>query len=240
MRTRIKFCGLTREADVDAAVEAGADALGFVFYPPSPRAVDVAQAAALVRRLPAFVSAVGLFVNEDPAHINAVADAVGLSHVQLHGDEPPEQLLRIGRPVLKALRLGPGASPAGLVSSAQSYSKAAALLLDADSPGFGGAGHAFDWRLVAPVASKLGRPWVLSGGLHAENVAQALHLLRPSAVDVSSGIEALGADGRPQRGLKDPGRMLAFAKAVREADDADGCGAGLLGAMPPLLNNPTL
>ncbi len=221
MRTRIKFCGLTREADVDAAVAAGADALGFVFYPPSPRSVDFELAARLIRRLPPFVSAVGLFVNEDPADICRVANAVGLSHVQLHGDEPPEQLAEINRPVLKALRLGAGASPEGLVSSAQRFAQASGLLLDADSPGFGGAGHTFDWGLVAPVASAMPRPWVLSGGLSAENVGRAIALLQPSAVDVSSGIEALDGAGRPRKGLKDPARMLAFVQAVRQADERD-------------------
>lgn len=205
MQTRIKICGLTRPEDVDAAVAAGADAIGFVFYPNSPRHVTPAQAAALVRRLPPFVLAVGLFVNEDPATIQAILEQVPLNLLQFHGDERPEDCSRWGRPYLRAARVQPGLD---LVQYAAEFSGARALLLDAFVEGYGGGGHVFDWRLIPP---NLPLPIILSGGLNPGNVAEAVQRVRPVAVDVSSGVEAA-------KGIKDHQRMADFVAAVRAAD----------------------
>lgn len=205
MQTRIKICGLTRPQDVDAAVAAGADAIGFVFYPKSPRYVTPAQAADLVRRLPPFVLAVGLFVNEDPATIQAILEQVPLNLLQFHGDERPEDCSRWGRPYLRAARVQPGLD---LVQYAAEFSGARALLLDAFVEGYGGGGHVFDWRLIPP---NLPLPIILSGGLNPGNVAEAVQRVRPVAVDVSSGVEAA-------KGIKDHQRMADFVAAVRAAD----------------------
>lgn len=223
MRTRIKICGLTRPDDVDAAVEAGVDAIGLVFYAASPRFVDTETARQLVRRLPAWMASVGLFVNASREQILRTSDAVGLSHLQLHGDETPADCQGFGRPVIKAIRLP--ASPAGqsgldgaaLIKLIQPYGDCAAVLFDADSAGFGGSGQSFDWSCLADSASTLGRAWVLSGGLSLDNVADAIKRLRPPAVDVSSGVEQI-VDGRPQKGIKDSVRIQAFVNAVRMAD----------------------
>lgn len=223
MRTRIKICGLTRPEDVDAAVEAGVDAIGLVFYPASPRFVEIETARQLVRRLPAWMASVGLFVNASRDQILRTSDAVGLSHLQLHGDETPADCQGFGRPVIKAIRLP--ASPAGqsgldgaaLIKLIQPYGDCAAVLFDADSAGFGGSGQSFDWSCLADSASTLGRAWVLSGGLSLDNVADAIKRLRPPAVDVSSGVEQI-VDGRPQKGIKDSVRIQAFVNAVRMAD----------------------
>lgn len=223
MRTRIKICGLTRPEDVDAAVEAGVDAIGLVFYPASPRFVEIETARQLARRLPAWMASVGLFVNASREQILRTSDAVGLSHLQLHGDETPADCQGFGRPVIKAIRLP--ASPAGqsgldgaaLIKLIQPYGDCAAVLFDADSAGFGGSGQSFDWSCLADSASTLGRAWVLSGGLSLDNVADAIKRLRPPAVDVSSGVEQI-VDGRPQKGIKDSVRIQAFVNAVRMAD----------------------
>lgn len=205
MQTRIKICGLTRPEDVDAAVAAGADAIGFVFYPKSPRYVTPVQAAALVRRLPPFVLAVGLFVNEDPATLQTILEQVPLNLLQFHGDERPEDCSRWGRPYLRAARVQPGLD---LVQYAADFSGARALLLDAFVEGYGGGGHVFDWRLIPP---NLSLPIILSGGLNPDNVADAVRRVRPVAVDVSSGVEAA-------KGIKDHQRMADFVAAVRAAD----------------------
>jgi phosphoribosylanthranilate isomerase len=226
MRTRIKICGLTRPEDVDAAVEAGVDAIGLVFYPASPRFVEIETARQLVRRLPAWMACVGLFVNASREQILRTSDAVGLSHLQLHGDETPMDCQGFGRPVIKAIRLpaGPmspnsqgGLDGSALIKLTQPYGDCAAVLFDADSAGFGGSGQSFDWRCLADSASTLGRAWVLSGGLSLDNVADAVKRLRPPAVDVSSGVEQV-VDGRTQKGIKDPVRIQAFVNAVRMAD----------------------
>jgi phosphoribosylanthranilate isomerase len=220
MRTRIKICGLTRPQDVDAAVEAGVDAVGLVFYAASPRAVDVVTARQLVRRLPAWMASVGLFVNASREQILQTADAVGLSHLQLHGDETPEDCQGYGRPVIKAIRLPAGSggiSAEALVKLAQPYGNAAAVLFDADSAGFGGSGHSFDWACLQGANASLNQTWVLSGGLSTDNVADAVRRLRPPAVDVSSGVEQL-INGKPQKGIKDSQRIAAFVEAVRAAD----------------------
>lgn len=228
-RTRVKICGLTRVEDLEAAVDAGADAVGLVFYPPSPRAVTPAQAAVLARSVPAWVSVVGLFVNTPASEIRAVADTVGLSHIQLHGDEKPEHYTNLGRPVVKAIRLpalAPGPAEAGaggavveslLIESVAWRRLTQAVLFDADSAGFGGSGQSFDWGLLTQGTQSLGRHWVLSGGLGVHNIEEALRRLNPPAVDVSSGVEQL-LDGRLQKGMKDPVRIDAFMKAVRAVD----------------------
>ena len=166
MRTRIKICGLTRPEDVDAAVEAGVDAIGLVFYPASPRFVQIETARQLVRRLPAWMSSVGLFVNATREQILQTADAVGLSHLQLHGDETPADCQGFGRPVIKAIRLPAGPASQGaldgaaLIKLTQPYGDCAAVLFDADSAGFGGSGQSFDWTCLADSASTLGRAYL--------------------------------------------------------------------------------
>lgn len=209
MKTRIKICGLTREADVDAAVEAGADALGFVFYPPSPRYLTPQRAAELARRVPPFVDVVGLFVNASAEEIAAACATVPLNLLQFHGDETPAFCRSFARPWLRAARVRPGLD---LVEFACSYSDARGLLLDAFVEGYGGGGHVFDWTLIPP-----GLPGhlVLSGGLHADNVGDAIRRVRPAAVDVSSGVEA-------GKGIKDHEKIAAFVAAVRAADAAIG------------------
>lgn len=210
--TRIKMCGLTRVEDVRAAVAAGADAIGFVFYPPSPRYVTPAQAAELLRAIPPFVSSVGLFVNADPAEVRTTLDAVSLDLLQFHGDaeiETDAYCSQFGRPFLKAAAVRPGVLAGDdLLQYAASYPSARALLLDAFVEGYGGGGKVFDWTLIPP---SLMAQVVLSGGLDAANVGEAIRRVRPLAVDVSSGIEA-------GKGIKDAAKMQAFARAVREAD----------------------
>lgn len=209
MKTRIKICGLTREADVDAAVAAGADAIGFVFYPPSPRYVTPERAAELACRVPPFVDVVGLFVNASAEEIGATCASVPLNLLQFHGDETPAFCRSFARPWLRAARVRPGLD---LVEFARSYSDARGLLLDAFVEGYGGGGHVFDWTLIPP-----GLPGhlVLSGGLHADNVGDAIRRVRPVAVDVSSGVEA-------GKGIKDHDKIAAFVAAVRAADAAIG------------------
>ena len=204
-RTRIKICGLTREQDVDAAVEAGADAIGFVLYAQSPRHVDVARAAALARRLPAFVTPVGLFVNADADLIAQAIDAMPTLLLQFHGDETPAECQAPGRPYLRAARMAPGFD---LLKFAAVHPDAHAILLDAHVDGYGGAGKVFDWSLIPHDVS---RPLVLSGGLHAKNVIEGILRVRPWAVDVSSGVELA-------KGVKDAMAMRRFCEQVREAD----------------------
>jgi len=227
MRTRIKICGLTRAADVAAAVQAGADALGFVFYPKSPRYIPPEEARALVRMLPAWVASVGLFVNARPDEMQATADRVGLSHLQLHGDESPEVCQAMGRPVIKALRIRETPNDQALEAESQrldqllsQYADCHALLLDAESPGFGGSGQRFDWRLVPRMLSKYparASTWVLSGGLESTSVQQAILALQPPCVDVSSGVERRHHE-TIVKGEKDPILMQDFVRAVQSAD----------------------
>jgi phosphoribosylanthranilate isomerase len=225
MRTRIKICGLTREADVDAAVAAGADAIGFVQYPKSPRFVPIERAASLARRLPPFVSPVLLFVNESAPNIIAACGHLPGALIQFHGDESPtfcEQTAQAaGRPYLRAARIPAGQAGAGfdLVNFAHQHPHALGILLDTLSDGFGGSGESFQWSLLA---ANVNAPLVLGGGLSAANVAEAISELRPRcpalAVDVSSGVEADGPDGKPRKGIKDPAKISAFIAAVRAAD----------------------
>lgn len=207
MRTRIKICGLTREMDVDAAVAAGADAIGFVLYPPSPRYVTPQRAAELARRIPPFVDVVGLFVNETPAAVQAACDSLPINLLQFHGDEDADYCCQFSRPWLRAARVRPGLD---LVEFARSFSEARGLLLDAFVEGYGGGGHVFDWTLIPP-----GLPGhlVLSGGLNADNVGDAIRRVRPVAVDVSSGVET-------GKGIKDHAKIAAFVAAVRKADES--------------------
>lgn len=213
-RTRIKLCGLSRVDDVLHAAALGADAIGLVFYPSSPRAVTIAQAAELAQAAPPFVSVVGLFVNATEAEIEAVVRDVPLTMLQFHGDETPQQCEALGRaarlPWLRAVRVGPSTQPADLVESDLHYSKARGLLFDTLVPDYGGSGKVFDWSLIP---AELAHRAVLSGGLNAQNVGDAIRRLRPFAVDVSSGIEVAGA-----KGVKDHARMAAFVRAVRDAD----------------------
>ena len=227
-RTRIKICGLTREQDVDAAVSAGADAIGFVLYAKSPRAVSVERAAELASRLPPFVTPVLLFVNAPAEEVMAAADRVPGSMLQFHGDETPEACwLASGqgrRPYLRAARipLGDGAASFNLVKYAEDHSQARAILLDAHVDGFGGGGKTFNWSLLPPsVASHL----VLSGGLTPANVTDGILQVRPRcltlAVDVSSGVEADAPGGATTlKGIKDADKIHRFIAAVRAADAA--------------------
>jgi phosphoribosylanthranilate isomerase len=207
VKTRIKICGLTREEDVDAAVAAGADALGFVFYQSSPRYVTPQRAAQLVRRVPPFVDVVGLFVNATPATVGAVCEALPINVLQFHGDEDAAYCRQFARPYLRAARVRPGLD---LVEFARSFPDARGLLLDAFVEGYGGGGHVFDWTLIPP---DLPGFLVLSGGLTAANVVDAIESVRPVAVDVSSGVEM-------SKGIKDHSKIAAFVAAVRKADES--------------------
>ncbi|KFB66743.1 phosphoribosylanthranilate isomerase [Candidatus Accumulibacter vicinus] len=209
MQVRIKICGLTRIEDLRLAVHAGADALGLVFYPPSPRCVDLSTAARLARAVPPFVSMVGLFVNADPAVLQSTLAAVPVHLLQFHGDEDDAYCRQFGRPYIKAARVRPGMD---LVQYAAAFPSAQAILLDAFVDGYGGGGKVFDWSLVPP---SLGKPLILSGGLDADNVGEAVRRLRPAAVDVSTGVEA-------SRGIKDAEKMRAFVAAVRAAESMSG------------------
>ncbi|VTU39777.1 N-(5'-phosphoribosyl)anthranilate isomerase [Variovorax sp. PBS-H4] len=218
VRTRIKICGLTREQDVDAAVEAGADAVGFVLYPASPRAVTAARARQLAARLPPFVMPVLLFVNEPAPAALAALQSVPGAMAQFHGDESPEQCWdasgRGAHRFMRAARipLGPAGASFDLVKYASDYSHALAILLDAHVEAFGGGGKAFDWSLLPPAVDA---HLVLSGGLAPANVGDGIRRLRTAAkslaVDVSSGVEAA-------KGIKDAAKIREFVAAVRAAD----------------------
>lgn len=221
-RTRIKICGLTREADVDAAVHAGADAIGFVLYAQSPRHVTAQRAGELARRLPPFVTPVLLFVNATPDQLRQGCDAVPQALLQFHGDETPDECQAVGRPYLRAARIPMGPAGAGfdLLKYASDHSDAQALLLDALVEGYGGGGQSFDWTAFPwshPLLNASSR-LVLSGGLTPANVTDGITRVRPWAVDVSSGVEAA-------KGIKDPDKMLAFVAAVRAADAQNPCPA---------------
>ncbi|MDM4765007.1 phosphoribosylanthranilate isomerase [Pelomonas sp. SE-A7] len=204
-RTRIKICGLTREADVAVAVAAGADAIGFVFYDKSPRFVSPQRAAELARLLPPFVTPVGLFVNASAELMAEALQALPNMLLQFHGDETPADCRLPGRPFLRAARMAPGFD---LLDFAAQFSDAAGLLVDAHVDGYGGGGKVFDWSLLP---TNVPRPVVLSGGLHAGNVIEGILRVRPWAVDVSSGVEEA-------KGLKSAALMRQFCNAVRQAD----------------------
>ena len=217
-RTRIKICGITRIADGAAAAHAGADAIGVVFWRGTPRFVEPDAARAIVRSLPPFVSVVGLFVDPSPDDVRTALAAVPLDLLQFHGAEPADFCRSFGRPYLKAIAVKEGVD---LLEYAARYEDAAGLLFDAYREGDlpGGTGHAFDWTRLSPdVRAGLRQPMVLSGGLDPGNVERAIRATRPWAVDVSSGVELRGSDGRPQRGIKDAARIAAFIREVRNAD----------------------
>ena len=207
-RTRVKICGITREEDLAAAVAAGADALGFVFYAPSPRCVSPQRAAQLVAQVPAFVSKVGLFVNASEETVRSVMAEVAFDLLQFHGDEGAAFCSRFGRPWIKAARVKPGLDLLEYAAAFAGFPGVSGLLLDAHVEGFGGGGKAFDWSLIPP---SLPLPVILSGGLHPGNVAEAVRAVRPWAVDVSSGVEAA-------RGIKDAQKIAEFIAGVRNAD----------------------
>ena len=201
-RTRVKICGITRPEDALVAVDLGVDALGLVFYAPSPRNVTIATAADIARQIPAFVSVVGLFVNAEPSFVEEVIANVGLSLLQFHGDETPEDCERFGLPYIKAIRVK---ADTNLVQYARDFTSAKALLLDTYTEGVaGGTGQMFDWNLIP---SALPKPVILAGGLLANNVAQAIRQVKPYAVDVSGGVEAT-------KGIKDAQKIAAFMQQV--------------------------
>jgi len=201
-RTRVKICGITRLEDALVAVDLGVDALGLVFYAPSPRNVTIATAADVARQIPAFVSVVGLFVNAEPSFVEEVIANVGLSLLQFHGDETPEDCERFGLPYIKAIRVK---ADTNLVQYARDFTSAKALLLDTYTEGVaGGTGQLFDWNLIP---SALPKPVILAGGLQANNVAQAIWQVKPYAVDVSGGVEAT-------KGIKDAQKIAAFMQQV--------------------------
>jgi len=205
-RTRIKICGITREQDVSAVASRGADALGLVLYEKSPRHVGVQQAETLARAVPPFLTVVGLFVNPTVDYVREVLAKVPLDVLQFHGEEPPEFCAQFGKPYLKAIRVKAGVD---LIECAARYAGAQGLLLDAYVEGTqGGTGESFDWALIPHNLSLL---VILSGGLHAGNVAAAIAQVRPYAVDVSSGVEAT-------KGIKDAAKVAAFIKEVKDVD----------------------
>jgi len=218
-RTRIKICGLTREEDVDAAVDAGADAVGFVIYPASPRYVSPARAAVLAARLPPYVTPVLLFVNEKVSSVAAACKLLPHALLQFHGDETPAECLAHDRPFVRAARIplqapAPGEAGFDLVNYAASFNKAKAILLDAHVEGFGGGGKTFNWSLLPP---NVNAHLVLSGGLTPANVTDGILQVRPRcitlAVDVSSGVEV-------SKGIKSADKINQFVAAVRAADQA--------------------
>ena len=205
MRTRVKICGITRIEDAEAAVAAGADAVGLVFDPRSPRVVGLEQARAIARATPPFVSVVGLFVDAAPDHIEAVLNRVPLALIQFHGTETPDQCRLYGRPYIKAIRMH---DTVDLSAEEGRFGDAAGLLLDAFVPDqAGGAGVTFDWSRIPATR---GKPIVLAGGLTPENVGDAIRRVHPQAVDVSSGVEA-------SKGIKDSDKIAAFIRAARAA-----------------------
>jgi phosphoribosylanthranilate isomerase (EC 5.3.1.24) len=205
-RTRVKICGLTRVSDIAAVVAAGADAVGFVFHPASPRAVTPEQAAQLCRALPPFVTAVGLFVDARPEAIAATLEQVPLDLLQFHGDESPGFCSAFGRRWIKAIRMRPEIN---LAAERERFSGADGLLLDAYEPGrAGGTGQCFDWARIPPdLASEI----LLAGGLTPANVAEAIEQVRPYGVDVSGGVETA-------KGIKEPDLIFAFMRGVRDGD----------------------
>ena len=207
MRTRVKICGITREQDALAAVEQGADAIGLVFYPPSPRHVSVERAAQIASVLPPFVTTVGLFVNADAETIAEVVDKVGIDLIQFHGNECRDYCARHRRPWIRALRMK---DELDLDKSAEEFSAARGLLLDAYRPGVpGGTGETFDWSRIPPhMAGRI----VLAGGLDPDNIAEAVRQVKPYAVDVSGGVEAAP-------GIKDADKIARFMAGVRSGEN---------------------
>jgi len=203
--TRVKICGITRIEDALSAIEQGADAIGFVFYPVSPRNVTLEQAKTIVANIPPFVTTVGLFVNAVPSEIKKTFEYVGLDLIQFHGDETPQQCDQTGLPYIKAIRVK---SDTNLVQYEADFKDAKALLLDTYTEGLvGGTGQVFDWSLIP---STLQKPIILAGGLRADNVQQAIEKVHPYAVDVSGGVEV-------SKGIKDAAKIAAFMRGVNYA-----------------------
>lgn len=202
LRVRVKICGITRVEDAIFAIESGADAIGLVFYEPSPRNVAIKQAAMIANKTPAFVSVVGLFVNAQVSFVNEVISQVKLDLLQFHGDESAEYCAQFKLPFIKAIRVKPDTN---LVQCAQDFTAAKALLLDAYTEGVaGGTGQVFDWNLIP---KQLNKPVILAGGLNADNVSHAIAQVMPYAVDVSGGVEAA-------KGIKDASKVNAFMQQV--------------------------
>ena len=210
IRTRIKICGLKTAEHVDTAIQVGADALGFVLYAPSSRAIDLSKLAALAGRVPAFVTTVALFVNPTKEEVETALDAARIDLLQFHGDEPEAFCVSFGRPYIKAFAV---TDTFDLLQSSVQYATASALLLDTPSAGHGGSGKTFNWQLINTTnkPSATAPRLVLSGGLTAANVADAISVVRPFAVDVSSGVEI-------SRGVKSSELIQDFCRAVRAAD----------------------
>lgn len=221
-RTRIKICGITREADLEAAVQAGADAIGFVLYARSPRHVAIGRARELALRLPPFVTPVLLVVDARPSDISAFIGEIPWAVLQFHGNESAAECEASGQRYIRAARIPLGAAAAAfdLVEYAQRHASAQAILADAHVAGYGGGGQSFNWNAfnwshpAIAASSRL----VLSGGLTPANVTDGILQVRPWAVDVSSGVEAVDAHGQPVKGIKDPEKIQRFAAAVRAAD----------------------
>jgi phosphoribosylanthranilate isomerase len=214
--TRIKICGITRLDDLHAAIDAGADALGFVFYPPSPRYLSPEAAAPLIAAMPPFVTSVGLFVNASLEEIQAVIAQAPIQLLQFHGDESAEECHRlasaVNRPFIRAFRVKPDTSAADLLECEEQYKATSSLfqglLLDTFVDSFGGSGKVFDWSLIP---KELAPRVVLSGGLSVQNATDAVVRVRPFAVDISSGVEL-------SKGIKDVAKIRSFVQAVRLAD----------------------
>jgi len=205
MRTRVKICGFTSVADAVCAAELGVDAIGLVFYPSSPRNVSIEQAAIISKALPAFVSVVALFVDAEPALIREVLSKVRVDCLQFHGDETADSCRPYDKSYIKAVRMRPGTDIARLAAQ---YHDAAGLLLDAYHPGIqGGSGSGFDWDLIPQCRSL---PIILAGGLTPENAGEAIKVVKPYALDVSSGVEA-------GKGVKDAAKMAAFIRKTNQA-----------------------
>lgn len=203
MRTRVKICGITRQQDAEFAVEMGADALGFVFYSPSPRAVNIAQVKEIVEKLPPFISIVALFVNSEPEYVAECLRELPISILQFHGDETPEYCEQFNHPYMKALRMRDGLD---LQLEVKLYATAKAILLDSYQKGVpGGTGTTFDWSLI----TKISMPLILAGGLNASNVLEAVKQVRPYAVDVSGGVELA-----QEKGIKDLNKIREFMQEV--------------------------
>src|SRR5688500_6327521 len=209
LRTRVKICGITRTADALAAAGAGADAIGLVFYPPSPRYLSAERAVEIRDALPPFVQTVALFVNADAAQVAQVLQRVRPAMLQFHGEETAEFCAQFGTPFVKSCRVRPGVDA---LEYLRPFSRAAAWLFDSHVPEYGGVGESFDWSLLPAVSRGcLERPVILSGGLSRDNVAEAVRRVRPWGLDVSSGVESA-------KGIKDAARISAFIAEVRNAD----------------------
>ncbi|MCK5830454.1 MAG: phosphoribosylanthranilate isomerase [Methylococcales bacterium] len=206
MRTRVKICGFTQVSDAVTAAKLGVDAIGLVFYPPSPRNISIEKAVKIVNTLPAFVTVVALFVDENESQIREVMSKVSIDCIQFHGDEEPVDCRIYNKPYMKAIRMKPGLN---ILEIAEQYSDASALLLDAYHPGIkGGSGSQFDWDLIPKNCSL---PIILAGGLQTSNIKTAIQSVKPYAVDISSGVEE-------KKGVKDVAKMAAFIREINEGD----------------------